>query len=586
MNNYIHSIEYFEPRFIQRRSNKSLFFNTMTFLIILMIFSLFVWGTGAITGPVTVLDNNPVTLDYINLFKYSGRTVLRMFCAIILSLIFTLTYASLAAKNKYCEQILIPLLDILQSVPILGYISFTITAFLGLFPGSIIGFELASIFAIFTSQAWNMAFSFYESLKTIPEDLKEVAFTFNMTKWQKFWRLEVPYAIPPLVWNMVLSVSGGWLFVVASEVITVGNNHITLPGIGSYISLALLQKNLPAIIYGIVAIGLVIFIYDQLLIRPLIVWSERFRCETTTSQTSQKSLILSIFYRSNIAALLALIFSSIARFIIYLPILNTKLQNDCYKKNKPTVKSKEFRYLWYIFIIILGLFSAYKLFEYFYQFLSITEVIHVFKLTSTTLLRVLVLLTVASIIWVPIGIFIGLNPKYTAIFQPIIQFLASFPVNLLFPIAAMLITKYKLNPNIWLSILMITGAQWYILFNVIAGAMLYPNDLKEVIKNLNVKGWLWFKKAMLPAITPWLSIGVITAFGGAWNISIVSEVITYGNTTISASGIGSYIANSTVQGDFPKIILGIFMMSLFVVAINRLIWRPLLRFVNAKYSIR
>ncbi|MDR0329900.1 MAG: ABC transporter permease subunit [Rickettsia sp.] len=269
----IQSIKY------SKKTQSNFIFNLLTCLIIASILIFIAWGLKQMAAPITVLEQQPVTLEYSNLFQYSLRTLLRMLITVIVSLIFTFIYASLAVKSKKCEQILIPLLDILQSLPILGYISFTVTVFLALFPSSIMGAECAAIFAIFTSQVWNMTFSFYYSLKNIPQELHDAAYIFRMSKWRQFWQVSVPYAVPGLVWNIVVSISSGWFFVVASEAITVGNTHITLPGIGSYIALAITQKNLYAISSAIMSMSLVIISYDQLLLRPLVAWSDRFRYE-------------------------------------------------------------------------------------------------------------------------------------------------------------------------------------------------------------------------------------------------------------------------------------------------------------------
>ncbi len=528
------------------------------------------------TAPIGILEQKPVSLEYINLFAYSLRTLLRMLIAVIISLIFTIIYATLATKNKKCEQILIPLLDILQSLPILGYISFTVTAFLALFPSSVMGAECAAIFAIFTSQAWNMTFSFYYSLKSVPQDLQDAASIFKMSKWRKFWQISFPYAIPSLVWNIVVSISSGWFFVVASEVITVGNNNITLPGIGSYIALAIQQKNLYAIGYAVIAMSLVIILYDQLLLRPLVAWSERFRYEMNVGSSVSHSWVLNLFQKSVIIKKLFTFIANIGEFLLYLPIFNNYNKNDSIILTNLASDNKSWvDYLWYILMFCVGCFSSYYIYHFLYYDIGWLEIVKVFKLASITLLRVIILIIIASIIWVPVGIYIGLHPKLTAFIQPLAQFLAAFPANLLFPVTFIIITHYNLNPNIWLSPLIIMGAQWYILFNVIVGASSVPNDLKDATLIFRVTGWNWWYKIMLPAITPYFLTGAITASGGAWNASIVAEIINFGDQTIVASGIGSYIAQMTVKADFNKIVLGMGVMALFVVLFNRLFWRPL-----------
>lgn len=583
------SSRYFGARLKHKKHHPSFVFNILAFLIMVMLFMLVAWGVEQVNAPLTHLKQDPINLDPSSLIEYSLRTALRMFCALILSLIFTLMYATLAAKNKYCEQILVPLLDVLQSVPILGYISFTVTAFLALVPGSIIGAELAAIFAIFTSQVWNMTFSFYQSLNTVPRELSEASVMCGMSGWQKFWRVELPFAVPSLVWNIALSMSGGWFFVVASEVIAVGNQTITLPGIGSYISLATDSKEITAIFYAIIAMMIIILLYDQLLMRPLIVWSEKFRYDMSSSKTYSKSWLLSIFQKSILIKYIVKLLSLLAHVIVYIPLFKPNaraaLSEYSTKATKKSVFLQLLDYLWYSLLFIGGGAAGYYLVLYLDSTIGWLEVIHVFKLASITLFRVMVLIVIASIIWIPVGVYIGLNPKLAAFAQPIMQFLAAFPVNLFFPAAVIVITYFNLNPNIWLSPLIIMGTQWFILFNVTAGAAMCPIDLRDVSYNLNIKGWLWWKKVILPAIAPYFITGVITASGGAWNASILAEVVSFGSTKLVATGLGSYIAEMTLKADFHRIVLGVGVMSLFVVTINRFFWHHVLEFVNKKYSL-
>lgn len=294
--------------------------NIFAFLVVMSAITLVSWGTGKMTLPLSQLKLDPINLDLLSLCNYSLRTVLRMFIEIIVSIIFTLIVATLAAKNKYAEQILIPVLDVLQSVPILGYISFTFTAFLALFPGSQMGAEMAAIFAIFTSQVWNITFSLYQSLKTLPTELTETAVVFKMDGWSKFWKIEIPFAVPGLIWNIVMSMSGGWFCVVASEVIMVGDNKFALPGVGSYISLAIIDKNIEAVIAAIVAMTLIIIMYDQLILRPLVVWADKFRYETSSSNSAKPtSWMYSIFIKNLYTKKLFVPFKLIASLGLQIP---------------------------------------------------------------------------------------------------------------------------------------------------------------------------------------------------------------------------------------------------------------------------
>lgn len=539
-------------------------------------------GVKETLAPLSSLAANVVTLDPHNLPEYALRTTLRMLAAMAASLIFTLIYATVAAKSKRAEKLLIPALDVLQSVPVLGYISFTVTFFIALFPGRVIGAELAAIFAIFTSQAWNMAFSFYQSLTTIPEDLREVSRSFHLSGWQRFWKLEVPFAIPGLIWNMMMSMSGGWFFVVAAEAITVGNKSITLPGVGSYLALAISEHNLGAVGWVIVVMTAVIIAYDQLLFRPLVAWADKFRMENTSAQFAPSSWLLNLIQRTRLIQSMLAPFSQLLRRVITAPLRfnpGTLGKKDAHQTPSPLVD-----FAWNATLLVLGCWIIWRVVTFVATEVSVGEVGTVLLLGVYTLLRVMLLIVIASVIWVPLGILIGLRPRLAEKIQPLAQFLAAFPANLLFPVFVILIVRFNGNPDIWLSPLIVLGTQWYILFNVIAGAMAYPNDYREVAVNFKIRGWQWWRKAMLPGIFPYYITGAITASGGAWNASIVSESVSWGDTKLNAHGLGSYIAQYTAAGDFPRIILGIAVMSLFVVLFNRLLWRPMYHYADSKMN--
>jgi NitT/TauT family transport system permease protein len=508
-----------------------------------------------------------------------------MLAAMVASLTFTLVYGTLAAKSRRAGQVLVPILDILQSVPVLGYISFTVTFFLALFPSRVLGAELAAIFAIFTSQAWNMTFSFYQSLRTVPRDLDEVSKGFHLTSWQRFWKLEVPFSMPGLIWNMMMSMSGGWFFVVASEAITVGNHTITLPGIGAYLAAAIAGKNLHAIGWVILTMTVVILAYDQFLFRPLVAWSDKFRMENTSSGDAPESWLLDLIRRTRLIHRLLVpigwMFAKAARVPIRLPSVGPV------KFAKPAVlkPSRTGDIVWAVIVVLATAFVVYRVVAYVRTGVTLDEVGHVFVLGLITLLRVTVLIALASVVWLPIGVLIGLRPALAEKIQPVAQFLAAFPANLLFPVFVIVIVKFNLNPDIWLSPLIVLGTQWYILFNVIAGASAYPNDYREAAKNFRIRGWQWWRQAMLPGVFPYYVTGAITASGGAWNASIVAEAVQWGDTRLAAHGLGAYIAQYTAAGDYPKIILGIAVMSLFVSLFNRVLWRPLYAYAESRLRL-
>ncbi|HEY6622169.1 MAG TPA: ABC transporter permease subunit [Steroidobacteraceae bacterium] len=532
-------------------------------------------------APLSQLQLSPISLDPWHLPEYAARTTFRMFAALALSLLFTLTYATWAAKSERAGKLLVPILDILQSVPILGFISITVVFFMSLAPGRVLGAEFAAIFAIFTSQAWNMAFSFYQSLRTIPIELAEAAESFRLSPWMRFWQLEVPFAMPALIWNMMMSMSGGWFFVVASESISVGHTTVALPGVGSYIALAIEQKNLTAIGWAIATMLIVILLYDQLIFRPLVAWVDRFRVEQEPGARVPDSWALTMMRRSRLIQAATLFFHS----AVMLTSRAIKRRDDEPVQPVSDKPRRSLDWLWVSLIVAAVVLGLWHIVAVLIKNTPLREALQVCGLAAITMLRVFVLIALASLIWVPIGVWVGMRPRATQIVQPIAQFMAAFPANLLFPIAVFGIVRWKLNPDVYLSPLMILGTQWYILFNVIAGASSIPAEMRYVADNFRIKGWLWWRKVALPAVLPFYVTGAITASGGSWNAAIVAELANWGNTQIEARGLGSYIAEATTAGDFHKIVLGIGTMSLFVIVINRLFWRPLYYYAERKYRL-
>ncbi|MGF6258691.1 ABC transporter permease [Ensifer sp. LBL] len=533
-------------------------------------------------APLSSLSTAPVSLDPAMLPEYALRTTMRMLAAIAASLAFTLIYGTLAAKSRRAEVVLIPLLDILQSVPVLGFLSFTVLGFMSLFPGNVFGVELAAIFAIFTSQAWNMTFSFYQSLKTVPANLDEAARSFRLSLWQRFWRLEVPFSMPGLVWNTMMSMSGGWFFVVASEAISVGNTTITLPGVGSYVALAIAQQDLVAVGWATATMFAVILIYDQLLFRPLVAWSDKFRVELSAGSAAPRSWLLDVVRRTRLLQVLlvpagAIVGRILQRRLAVPSLVPTRLSGV-------TMTAWADR-AWFAIVALVAAYAFWLVARFIATELAFADVVAVAGLGLLTMLRVIVLMVFATLVWVPIGIWIGLRPRVAERMQPLAQFLAAFPANIVFPFAVVAIVRLGLNPEIWLSPLMILGAQWYILFNVIAGANAFPNDLKEAAATFRIHGWNWWRKAILPGVFPYYVTGAITASGGAWNASIIAEVVNWGDTTLTAHGLGAYIAAATRVGDYPRIVLGIAVMSLFVILLNRLVWRPLYAFSGRRLRL-
>jgi NitT/TauT family transport system permease protein len=554
-------------------------FDIIVFVIIAAAFVALAHGAGEMNEPLAKLDITPVTLDPANLPEYALRTTLRMFAAIVASLIFTFVVGALAAKSRKAELVIIPALDILQSVPVLGFLTFTVVFFMRLFPGSQLGAECAAIFAIFTAQAWNMAFSFYQSLRTVPTDLDEVTRHFRLSPWLRFWRLEVPFAAPGLIWNTMMSMSGGWFFVVASEAITVGDTSLRLPGIGAWLAMAIDERDIASVGLAVTAMAAVILAYDQLLFRPIVAWADKFKSEQTPSQQRPRSWVFDLVRRGRVIKRL---FAHIAALTVRLPTVTLPVSTTKWIR---LWRGRAGNIAWLVIVLAATGFALWLVVDYLRANLGMNDVIGAFGLGFLTLARVAILVAIASLIWVPIGVWIGLRPSVAERAQPIAQFLAAFPANVLFPIVVLIIVSLRLNPNIWLSPLMILGAQWYILFNVVAGASAFPTDLREVSGMFRLRSWQWWRKVILPGILPYYVTGALTASGGSWNASIVAEVASWGDTKLEAAGLGAFIANATDAGDYPRVLLGIAVMSIFVVSINRLLWRPLYQLAERRFRL-
>ena len=533
--------------------------DALAVLLVLGVLAFLAQTSQGLLAPFASLQTAPLSLDPVELPGYAARTTLRMLAALGLSLLFTFTYATLAAKSRRAELLLLPLLDILQSVPILGFISVTVVFFMSLVPGRVLGAEFAAVFAIFTSQAWNMAFSFYQSLRTVPIELLEASRTFRFSPWMRFWRVEVPFAMPQLIWNMMMSMSGGWFFVVASEAISVGETTVTLPGVGSYIALAIERRGPRG---G--RLGDRHHAGGHPALRPAALSAARrlggpFPVRAGGRGHRTEVLGLDVLRHSVIVAALARALSFLWRrsYRIGFPG-GTGHPQAAAHQHKPAWGDR----LWTGLVLAMAAAALWQIGRFVVVGLSPAEVGTAAVLGLVTMVRVLTLIALASLIWVPVGVGIGLRPQVALFAQPIAQFLAAFPANLLFPLVVSAIVTLRLDPDIWLSPLMILGTQWYILFNVIAGATAIPSELRDVGTNLRVGGWLWWRRVALPAIFPFYLTGAITASGGSWNASIIAEAVSWGDQRLQAYGLGAYIAQATEAGDFHRIVLGIAVMSL------------------------
>ncbi|MFE4519892.1 ABC transporter permease [Kitasatospora sp. NPDC056783] len=523
-----------------------------------------------------------VSTDLADLPSYAARSLLRMFIALLASVLFTFVYATAAARMKRAEKVLLPVLDILQSVPVLGFLSVTVTAFINLFPGSILGLECASIFAIFTSMAWNMTFAFYASLTAQPHELDEAARVMRLTKWQRFWRLDVPSGTIPLVWNGMMSFGGAWFFLAASESISVLGHHYALPGMGSYAATAIAAGDLGQVGIAIAVMTVMVIGVNVLFWRPMVAWSERFRVEEAEAADRPRSVVLDVLRRSSLPELAARPLRPVGRALDR----GTRVFGLAeHPLARATARERTGDVFFAGAVAAAVVYGAWRAFDYIHTTVGLGEFGHAFWLGALTFGRVVALLVAATAVWVPVGVWIGMNPKVTRFAQPVVQVLASFPANFLFPFATAAFVALGISLDFGSILLMALGAQWYILFNVVAGASAIPTDLREAMTGFQVRGRLRWRAFILPAVFPSYVTGGITAAGGAWNASIVAEVVDYGAHHLTATGLGAYITDATATGAFPRILVGITVMSVYVVALNRLLWRRLYRLADTRYAL-
>jgi len=523
-----------------------------------------------------------VSTDPANLPYYAARSLLRMFIGLIISVLFTFVYATAAARLRRAEKVLVPLLDILQSVPVLGFLTVTVTAFINLFPGSELGLECASIFAIFTSMAWNMTFAFYHSLITQPRDLDEAARVMRLTKWERFWKLDVPSGMIPMVWNGMMSFGGAWFFLAASESISVLNHTYALPGIGSYVAAAIEAGNLGEVGIAIAVMVVMVIAVNVVFWRPMVAWAERFRIEESAAAERPRSVVLDLLRRSSVPGLVSRPARPVGR---WLDTVTRPFGLAEHPLQRPVLRARTGDVFFAGAVTVVVLYGVWRALYYVHVHTGLGAFGPAFLYGLATFGRVVVLLVVASVIWVPAGVWIGMSPRVNRLAQPVVQVLASFPANFLFPFATVFFVDTHISLNIGGIVLMALGAQWYILFNVIAGASAIPSDLREAMRLMGVRGWLRWKDFILPAVFSSYVTGGITAAGGAWNASIVAEIVSYGKHTLIAYGLGAYIAQAATVGNFPKVLIGIAVMIVYVVGLNRLVWRKLYRLAETRYSL-
>ncbi len=558
-------------------------------LVVIAAISFIVLAASRWTAPLTPavkIDLSPAVLPL-----YAGYSLLRMVLGYILSLIFTLVYGRYAATHRRAEAVMVPILDILQSIPILSILPAVILALVALFPHSNVGLELSSVILIFTSQAWNMTFSFYHSERTLPTDLQEVSTISRLRHWQRFLKLELPSSMIGLIWNSMMSWAGGWFFLIASEQFTLGTRSFQLPGLGSYLQAAVVAGNTGALLLGLATLIILIILLDFFFWRPLVAWSDKFKIEMSSGADEPHSPVLDALRRSRLVALVnRRVFRPIGGL---LAALLNRLQPLPDYNVAPSVTDQPARAISARRIVGWALGAVIAVLALIGLWFMIRLLIQVDLKTWGTLLLAAIftwLRTLAAIIigvaWtVPAGVAIGLSPKWSRRLQPVVQVVASIPATAVFPIflAALVGLPGGLS---WASILlMLLGTQWYILFNVIAGAMAIPTDLREATTNYHVSGWRKWRTLILPGIFPYLVTGLLTASGGAWNASVVSEYVQFGNRTLSTPGLGASIAEAAAAPNYPMLLAATLLMAIFVVVLNRLIWKRLYRLAERRYTL-
>ena len=547
-----------------------------------VIFGLYSIGRSWL-GPVRV--ESEISQDPRSLWAYSLYSLVRILVAYGISLVFALAYGYAAARSKRAEIVLIPLLDILQSIPVLSFLPGVMLAMVALFPNRQLGVELGSIILIFTGQVWNIAFSFYSSLKTIPRDLREAAIIYRFGRWQRFAALDLPFSTIGLVWNSMMSVAGGWFFLMACEMFVLGDKDFRLPGLGSFLQTAASHGNTRAMLWGLAAMVAVIVLMDQLIWRPVIAWADKFKFEQVESGGNGHSFLLSFIRRESF------LIRGYRR--VFHPIINwlTLRFASGAKRAAATFSSAQSRqprrWVGWFFAAVGAAFLVYAIYRTVGELASVSrhEYWELLGSAALTFLRVNVSLIIGALWTVPVGVAIGFSPRFARLMQPLVQLAASIPATALFPVLLLVLIRLRGGVEIAALALMLLGTQWYILFNVIAGAMAIPTDLKEAAKIFRFSRVDRWRRLILPGIFPYLVTGLVTASGGAWNASIIAEYFHFQGKIVMAPGLGSTISEASDHGQFPVLLASTLIMATVVVLINRLVWRRMYRLASTRFKL-
>ncbi len=533
-----------------------------------------------------------IDLSFRSLPRYTFFSLVRGLAAYGISFLFTVLYGYWAAKDRLAERILIPVLDILQSIPVLGFMPGVILALVGLFPHSNTGLELAAILMIFTGQAWNMTFSFYNSLKSVPSYLQEAGTVYQFNWWQRLLRVEFPYSAISLIWNSMMSMAGGWFFLMVCEAFQLGNRDFRLPGIGSYMSVAIEKGDVPAMLGAVISMIIMIVGLDQLLWRPLVVWAQKFRIEDSVQEEEMQSWFLDLLHHSHILRWLGVFNRYIAgKAVLILHRLLPKhpraAGTDAGAKKRSSARIQPAVLISRTMFVLLSIILLLVVAQIVRLLIQVPrrQWLILFGSDLLTLVRVAAAVVIGTLWTLPVGLRIGLSPRLSRVMQPLVQVAASFPAPMLFPLVIALLSVLHIGLGVGSTVLMMVGTQWYILFNVIAGAQSIPSDLKEAATNFDITGRQRLWSLYFPSVFPYLVTGWVTASGGAWNASIVAEVVSFHGQSLQTRGIGSVINNAAFHARFGELAAAILIMSLTVVLINRFVWRRLYRLASTKYNL-
>jgi len=555
---------------------------TVFLFVFAAIFGVYAIGRSWL-GPVhphVEISQNPRVLPL-----YALYSLVRISVAYALSLVFALAYGYIAASSRRAEMIMVPLLDILQSIPVLSFLPGVMLAMVAIFPHSQFGVELGSILLIFTGQVWNIAFSFYSSLKTVPRELHEAALIYRFSRWQRFAELDLPFSTIGLVWNSMMSVAGGWFFLMACEMFVLGKRDFRLPGLGSFLQTAASHGDTRAILWGVATMIAVIVLLDQLVWRPIIVWADKFKFEQVESSGAAQTTLLNLIGRASIVLrLYRLILQPVFHWLTLTFTLGARRAAETFSAPKQHQLRR-----WIGYLLAAGVLVGLG-FAVFHAARELSDLRgedyrELLESAALTFLRVNTALILGALWTVPVGVAIGSNPRFARVAQPLVQMVASIPATILFPIILLFLLRLRGGLEIAAMLLMLLGTQWYILFNVIAGAMAIPTDLKEAAQIYRFGSWDRWRQLILPGIFPYLVTGLVTASGGAWNASIVAEYFHFQGRIVSTAGLGSTISSASDSGRFDVLLASTLIMATVVVLINRLLWRRLYRLASSRFKL-